>query len=91
MGLTFARLEAQFSRAQTLEKLREAGEEFLNRGGKDNNVVEVDEARAQVHAMHDALHHAHERGARVAESEGHLAEAVDPRMDRKTGFVRVAL
>ena len=57
-----------------LEDLTEAVEMFLPHSGKDDDVVQIKEARFPVEAGEDAIHEAEEGGRSVAEAKRDLVE-----------------
>ena len=59
---------------QSLEDLAEPGEVFFPSRRKDNNVVEIKEARLPMEAGQDSIHEAGKGGRRIAETKGNLVE-----------------
>ena len=75
---------------QSLEDLAEPSEVFFPKWKKDNNVVEVKEARLPVEAGQDSIHEAGKGGRRVAETKGNLVELKQlPAAGSKRSFLLV--
>ena len=60
--------------AKTLEDLSKAGEVLFPGGGKDDDVVQVEEAGFPVEASQDAVHEPGERSGSVAEAKRNLVK-----------------
>ena len=65
---------------------------FLPGGGKDDNVVQIKEARFPVEAREDAIHEAGEGSGSVAETKWDLVELVQlPTASTKRCFLLIPL
>ena len=60
--------------AEPLEDLQEVGEVLFPSGGKDNDIVQVEEAGFPVESSQDSIHEAGEGSRSVAEAKRYLIE-----------------
>ena len=66
--------QLEFGVPEPLEDLAEPSEVFLPCGGKDSDVVEVEQARLPMEAGQDSIHEAGKGGRWVAETKGDLVK-----------------
>ena len=64
----------EFGVPQPLKDLAEPSEMLFPSGRKDNNVIEVKEARLPMEAGQDSIHEVGKGGRSVAETKGNLVE-----------------
>ena len=84
--------QLEVSVPQSLEDLTEPREMFLPRGGEDDNVVKIKEARFPVETREDAIHEAGEGSGRVVETKRDLVELVQlPTAETKRCFLLIPL
>ena len=77
---------------QPLEDLPKTGEVFLPCGGKDDNIVEIEEAHFPVETREDAIHEVGEGGGSIAETKRDLVEFVQlPTAGTKRRFLLILL
>ena len=77
---------------ESLKDLPESSDVFLPGGGKDDDIVEVKQARFSVEAREDTIHEAREGGGSVAKTEWDLIKFVQlPTAGTKGGLFFIAL
>ena len=77
---------------ESLKDLPEPSDVFLPGGGKDDNIVQVKQARLQVETREDAIHEAREGGGSVAKTKLDLIKFVQlPTAGTKGGLFFISL